>query len=126
MDMAGSIDYRSTEQRKRASRWRFFQIVFAAVYVGIVLDVVTTALGYRRAGSSYEQNPLGVNLIGHLGWLGMLVLLSAICIVCYHSVRLVYARMALGWSLAINGIMVLIAIFRWLAVVTAIIYLIQG
>ena len=113
------------EQGKRASRWRFFQIVFALVYVGIVLDIITTALGYLKSGSQYEQNPLGGSLIGNLGWPGLAVLMTFLCLVCYHSVRVVYARMSLRWTWLINGAMILIAAFRWLAVVTAIIYLLQ-
>lgn len=116
----------STEEwLKRQRRWRFFQIVFCFVYAGIVLDVITTALGYLKAGSKYEQNPLGGGLIAGLGWPGLLALLTVLCLVCYHSVRIVYARMSPRWSTLINSIMVLIAAFRWLAVVTAIIFLLQ-
>lgn len=110
-------------RRRRA--WRFFQVTFVFVYSGVVLDLATTALGYMRAGSNYEQNPLGGGLIGHLGWFGLLGLLTILCLICYHSVKVVYARMALRWSKLINTLMVLIASFRWLAVVTAIIYLLQ-
>jgi hypothetical protein len=113
------------ELRKRQARWRFFQIVFCLVYSGIVLDVLTTALGYLKSGSQYEQNPLGGSLIGDLGWPGLLALLTVLCLICYHSVRIVYSRMSLRWSVLINVMMVLIAIVRWLAVVTAIIYLLQ-
>ena len=40
----------------RQNRWRFFQIVFVFTYLGIICDVVTTALGSRVAGSyrTYE------------------------------------------------------------------------
>ena len=113
------------EMAKRQSRWRFFQSVFALVYVGIVLDIVTTALGYLKSGSHYEQNPLGGSLIGNLGWPGLAALMTLLCLICYHSVRVVYARMSLRWSWLINGAMILIAASRWLAVVTAIIYLLQ-
>ncbi len=113
------------EARKRQSRWRFFQVVFGVVYAGIVGDVVTTALGFVKSGSAYEQNPLGGNLIAGLGWPGLLALLTVICLICYHSVRLVYARMSLKWSIFINSVMVLLAAFRWLVVITAIMYLLQ-
>ncbi|HLJ69134.1 MAG TPA: hypothetical protein VKX16_17405 [Chloroflexota bacterium] len=109
----------------RDKRWKFFRIVFSAVYAGIVLDVITTAMGYAKAGAKYEQNPFGVSLIGHLGWIGMLLLLTALCLVCYHSVRVVYRRMSVRWSRLINGLMVALAAFRWLAVVTAVLYLLQ-
>ena len=111
------------ERRQRS--WRLFQIVFCFVYVGVVLDIVTTALGYMKAGNQYEQNPLGGGLISHIGWFGLLALLTLLCVVCYRSVRLVYARMSIRWSRLINGLMLLIAAFRWLAVVTAILYLLQ-
>jgi hypothetical protein len=120
---AGSVS--PEELAKRHSRWRFFQIVFALVYVGIVGDIVTTALGYLKSGSQYEQNPLGGSLIGNLGWPGLAVLMTLLCLVCYHSVRVVYARMSLRWTWLINGAMIFIAAFRWLAVITAVIYLLQ-
>jgi hypothetical protein len=113
------------ELEQRASRWKFFQIVFCFVYAGIVLDVLTTSLGYQKAGIAYEQNPLGGSLIGHLGWVGLLATLTILCLVCYTSVRLVYRRMSTRWSKLINILMVLLAAFRWLAVVTAVIYLLQ-
>jgi hypothetical protein len=114
------------ELQKRAARWRFFQIIFVVVYVGVVLDVITTALGYVKAGSQYEQNPLGGSLIGHLGWIGLLALLTVLCGIAYHSVRVVAWRMAPRWTKFINVVMVGIAAFRWLAVVTAVLYLLQA
>ena len=113
------------ELLRRAKRWRFFRVAFSVVYLGIVLDVITTAMGYAKAGSSYEQNPLGGSLIGGLGWIGMLALLTALCLICYHSVRVVFWRMSMRWSRLINGLMVALAAFRWLAVVTAVLYLLQ-
>jgi NADH:ubiquinone oxidoreductase subunit 6 (subunit J) len=120
---AGSMS--GEELAKRRYRWKLFQIVFLLVYVGIVLDIVTTALGYLKSGSQYEQNPLGGSLIGSLGWPGLAALMTLLCLICYHSVRVVYARMSLRWTWLINGAMILIAAFRWLAVVTAVIYLLQ-
>jgi hypothetical protein len=111
------------QRRQRA--WKLFQIVFCFVYAGVVMDILTTSLGYMKSGSQYEQNPLGGGLISHIGWFGLLALLTVLCLVCYHCVRLVYARMSLAWSRLINGLMVAIAAFRWLAVVTAVIYLLQ-
>lgn len=113
------------DPRKRNFRWRFFQIAFALTYIGIVLDIVTTALGYAKSGSSYEQNPFGGALIGNLGWIGMFVLLSLLCCICYVCVRAVYWRMSTVWSAIINTVIVLILLVRWLAVVTAVIYLLQ-
>jgi hypothetical protein len=115
----------SEELQKRAARWRFFQITFVVVYVGVVLDVITTALGYMKAGSQYEQNPLGGSLIGHLGWIGLLALLTLLCGIAYRSVRVVAWRMSPRWTRLINVVMVGIAAFRWLAVVTAVLYLLQ-
>src|SRR5579871_1283464 len=95
---AAIADMPAEELSKRAQRWRFFQITFAFVYSGVVLDVVTTALGYMKSGSSYEQNPLGGSLIGHLGWIGLLALLTVLCWVAYRSVRTVCWRMSAVWS----------------------------
>ncbi len=125
MGLVTTVGLPADELRRRESRWRFFQITFIVVYTGIVGDIVTTALGYLKSGSAYEQNPLGGGLIGSLGWPGLLALLTLLCIICYHSVRLVYARMSIRWSSLINVMMVLVAAFRWLAVVTAVIYLFQ-
>jgi hypothetical protein len=114
------------ELRKRRARWRFFQIAFAVTYLGVVLDVVTTALGFQKTGSGYEQNPLGSVLIGGLGWIGLFLLMSLLCAVCYVSFRTVYWRMSTRWSMILNIVLVLVAAFRWLAVVTAILYLLQA
>lgn len=113
------------EARDRQARWTFFRVVFVFVYAGVILDVVTTALGYRKSGATYEQNPLGGALIGHLGWLGLMFLLTVLCLVCYNSVRVVHRTLGRRWILFINGFLVLVAAFRWLAVVTAVLYLAQ-
>ncbi|MGH2443112.1 MAG: hypothetical protein ACRDFX_08115 [Chloroflexota bacterium] len=125
IEPAGTQGMSEGEFGKRQKRWRFFQVIFAVVYVGIILDVITTALGFVKTGSKYEQNPLGISLISDVGWPGLVVVLTVLCLICYHSVRVVYARMSTRWSVLINTIMVLVAAFRWLAVVTAIIYLLQ-
>lgn len=126
MAVAAGAAMPAEELRKRQARWRFFQIVFVVVYAGVILDIVTTALGYMKAGSAYEQNPLGGGLIGALGWPGLLALMTGLCLICYHSVRVVYGRLSLRWSVLINTLMILIAAFRWLAVVTAVLYLVQS
>ena len=113
------------ELRKRQSRWRFFRIAFVLMYTGVMLDIITTAIGFMKAGSSYEQNPLGGVLIGNVGWFGLAALMTVLCLVCYISFRTVYWKMALGWSALLNGVLVLIVAFRWLAVVTAIMYIMQ-
>jgi hypothetical protein len=113
------------EYRKRSKRFRFFQIVFALTYVGMVLDVITTAMGYARAGSSYEQNPLGGALIGNLGWVGLLAVLTAISIVAYVSCKIIQWNKGGAWARAVNIAFVILAAFRWLAVVTAVLYLLQ-
>lgn len=115
----------ANELSKRGARWRFFQVAFVFTYVGVVLDIATTALGFLKTGAGYEQNPLGTVLIGGLGWIGMFVLLTMLCAVCYLSFRTVYWRMSTRWSLALNIAIVLVAAFRWLAVVTAVLYLMQ-
>lgn len=113
------------EAPARARRLRFFQIVFVLTYVGIVMDVVTTALGFRKSGASYEQNPMGALLIGHLGWFGILGLLTAFSLVAYISCKVIQTSKGPGWARTVNVVFVLLAAFRWVAVVTAILYLLQ-
>jgi hypothetical protein len=113
------------DYRKRMRRWRFFQVLFAFTCLGILLDVVTTAIWFGRAGSGYEQNPLGKFMIDHLGWVGLGFVLMALCAICYLSVRTVYWRMSTVWSAILNVILLLIAAFRWLVVMAAIIALIH-
>jgi hypothetical protein len=110
---------------KRSKRFHFFQIVFIVTYVGIVLDVFTTALGYQKAGAGYEQNPLGLSLIGGLGWFWLLALLTAISLLAYVSCKVIQLYKGGAWGRAINIAFVVLALFRWLAVVTAVLYLLQ-
>lgn len=114
-----------TADPRRRARWRFFQGVFLLTYLGIVLDIVTTEMGFGRMGSGYEQNPLGGTLISGLGWIGLFVLMTVLCAVCYLSVRVVYARMSLKWSAVLNSIMVIVLLMRWVTVAAAVAYLIQ-
>jgi hypothetical protein len=113
------------ECEKRRFRWQFFRFFFGLTYIGIVLDVLTTALGVMKIGPQYEQNPLGGTLIGGLGWIGLLLLLTTLCLICYYSFRTVYWRMALGWSMFLNIVVVMIAATRWLAVVTAVVFILS-
>lgn len=114
---------RTADQQKRQHRWRLFQILFALTYAGIVMDVITTAIGTYTSKVPYEQNPLGLYLIDRLGWLGLLWLISAICIVCYASCRTVIWRLSTRWGVVFNVALGLLAAVRWLAVVTAILYI---
>lgn len=113
------------DERKRRFRWRFFQVAFFLTYLGIVMDIVTTAMGFGRMGSAYEQNPLGGTLIGGLGWVGLLALMTMLCAVCYVSFRVVYARLALKWSAILNSVVVIVLLMRWLTVAAAVLYLTQ-
>lgn len=121
---------RSSEQHgnvaedTRASRWHFFQLVFGLTYLGILLDIITSAIGFQQMGSSYEQNPLAKALILNIGWVGLTLLLTATCAVCYVSFRAVYARMNLRWTMVGNVLIVVVALMRWVVVSTAIIYLV--
>lgn len=110
---------------KRLARWRFFQGVFFFTYIGIVLDILTTSMGFDRLGPAYEQNPLGGTLIGAMGWVGLLLLMSALCVVCYVSFRVVFARMSLRWSRILNSIAVVVLLMRWVTVASAVAFLIQ-
>jgi hypothetical protein len=113
------------ELEKRARRFRAFQVIFVLAYTGIVLDVVTTALGYRQAGATYEQNPLGGLLIGELGWFGMLAVLTAMSLIAYVSCKIIQWSLGGSWARWLNIALAVIAAFRWIAVVTAVLYLIQ-
>jgi Na+-translocating ferredoxin:NAD+ oxidoreductase RnfD subunit len=115
------------ELEKRKKRWHSFQVVFGLAYLGIVLDIVTTALGVQKAGAAgaYEQNPLGSFLIGNAGWIGLFALLTAICAVFFVSFRAICWRMPVAWSTVLNTVLMLVTVFRWIAVVTAVLYLVQ-
>src|SRR5579859_7276175 len=84
------------EAKLRSHRWRFFQIVFVFTYLGIVLDVVTTAIGSQVAGSTraYEQNPLGRLFIGQVGWLGILAAMTTLMLIAYVSLRVAHRRVS--------------------------------
>jgi hypothetical protein len=113
------------DARKRVRRWHSFQVIFAFLYLGIVLDLITTAMGFARTGSSYEQNPLGGALIHNTGWIGLFVALSVLAGVFYFSSRVVCLKAARFWSTILTGLLALAALVRWTAVVTAILYLVQ-
>lgn len=108
---------------RRLRRWRWFQVIFAWAYAGVVLDIVTTALGVQKDGKAYEQNPLGSLLIGNAGWIGLFLLVSGLAAVCYFSTRLVCFRMSLRWTTVLAALLVVAGLVRWLAVVTAVLYL---
>jgi hypothetical protein len=110
---------------KREKHWRFFRIVFVLTYTGMVMDVATTALGFRKGGDSYEQNPLGGFLINNLGWFGLLALLTAISFVCYVSCRTVLWQKSMRWGTFLNSVFVVLSLLRWVAVVTAVLYLVE-
>ena len=116
------------EARVRASHWRFFQIIFLFTYAGILMDVATTALGSSAAGSvaSYEQNPIGGLLIARLGWAGLLASLTAMMLLAYASLRVAHERVSPGWIRFFNWALLLTAALRWLAVVTAIAYVVHA
>jgi hypothetical protein len=113
------------EAKLRSQRWRFFQIVFVFTYLGIILDVVTTAIGSHVAGSTraYEQNPIGGSLIGHLGWLGILAAMTVLMLVAYGCLRVAHRRVTPRWIRFFNWLMLVVGAIRWLAVVTALMYI---
>lgn len=116
--------YRNVAEDKRASRWHFFQLVFGLTYLGILLDIVTSWIGFQQMGSSYEQNPLAKALILNIGWAGLTLLLTATCAVCYVSFRAVYARMNLRWTVLGNVLIVIVALMRWVVAGTALIFIV--
>jgi hypothetical protein len=111
------------DSKKRRTRWHIFQALFVMTYLGIVLDIITTGIGYLKAGSGYEQNPFGSLLITNLGWTGLLAVMTLLCLVCYTSFRVVFARVSVRWLRAVNAFMFLLTGVRWLAVITALMYI---
>src|SRR5947209_1959047 len=113
------------EQRKRRARWHSFQVIFGLLYSGILLDIITTSMGFQKAGSGYEQNPLGGFLIGNLGWVGLAVVLSAFAGVLYLSCRVLFLQVSsrrTGW---LSGVLAAATFVRWVAVVTAVMFIVQ-
>ena len=123
MEAAPAPDDR--EVAKRRARWHSFQVIFALLCVGVVLDVITTAMGFSKAGSSYEQNPIGGFLIHTAGWFGLAAALAVLAGICYFSVRIVCFNAARRWSGVLTALVAVAALVRWTAVVTAIVYLVQ-
>jgi hypothetical protein len=121
---ASELDAR--DARRRLRRWHSFQVIFGFLYVGIVLDLITTAMGFARTGSSYEQNPVGGLLIHNAGWIGLFFALTALAAVFYFSSRVVCLRAARFWSTVLTALLALAALVRWTAVVTAVMYLVQS
>lgn len=113
------------EREKRAKSFRFFQIVFVLTYVGIVLDIVTTAMGVGKVGASYEQNPFGSVLIGSLGWFGLLAFMTVVSLVAYVSCKVLQWHGRPSWAKILNYTFLFLAALRWLAVLTAVAYLLQ-
>jgi hypothetical protein len=118
-------DRRLNELRKRTIRWRYGRIMIVLVYIGVLLDITTTDVAVHAVGMKFEQNPLAVDLINHIGWEGLYLLATGLCAVCYISVKAVYWRMALAWSLLLNVVLTIMLTVRVLAVVTTILYLVQ-
>lgn len=126
---AAGIDIITNERvrdvQKRAFRWRFGQILICLIYVGVLADISTTAVAVHRFGISYEQNPLAVGLINLIGWVGLYLLVTALCLVCYTSVKIVYWRMASPWSIVLNFVLMVMLTVRFLAVVTTVLYILN-
>ena len=128
LQFATATSARDAHTRLIAHRWRFFQYVFVFAYAGILMDVVTTAIGSQVAGSvgAYEQNPLGGSLIGHFGWLGITAALTALMLLLHASLRVSYRRVSPRWIRAFNWLLLGVGGFRWLAVVTALMYIVHA
>jgi hypothetical protein len=110
----------------RARRWRFFQRVFGITCVAISCDVVTTYLGFQRIGARFEQNGLALYIIQHAGWVGLVAFLSLVCYVCLRSFRLVYWRLSPKWSRGLNMLVAVVCVFRWIVVLSNVLWLLQG
>lgn len=105
--------------------WRWFQVIFACTYTGVLLDIVTTAMGFQRVGAAYEQNPLSSLLIRDVGWSGLVLIVTLVALVCYVSCRSVCLRLATRWAVTLNVLLALAGLVRWTAVATAVAYLME-
>ncbi len=109
----------------RRKRWRYFQWAFALTFLGIVVDFVTTYIGFQRVGSSFEQNGIALYLIHHIGWVGVAILLVLTCLACLRSFKLVYWNLGLKWSHWLNILITVVCVFRWIVGISDAIWLIN-
>lgn len=113
------------DEHRRRARWHSFKVVFSLAYAGIVLDIVTTAIGIAKVGPSYEKNPMTAALFNDLTWVGVLVLLSAFAALCYVSVRVVAFRMSPRVTAVLTGFLAIGALARWTCAATAVLFIMQ-
>lgn len=109
----------------RARRWRSFIILYCLTCAAVILDLITTYLGFQRIGSRFEQNGIALFLIQRIGWVGISGVLALTCYACLRSFKLVYWNLALKWSLWLNVVLALVCAFRWLVVVSDAAWLIR-
>jgi hypothetical protein len=109
----------------RSRRWRTFLLVFSLTCAAIILDLVTTYLGFQRVGPRFEQNGIALYLIKNVGWLGVTGILALACLVCLQSFKLVYWNLGIRWSLWLNLVLALVCSFRWLVVASDVAWLIR-
>lgn len=110
---------------RRLRRYHSFKVVFTLAYAGIVLDIVTTAINSARTGAGYEQNPLGSTLIHGVGYAGLFVMLTAFAALLFVSFRTVCLHASPRVSGFLTSLLALVTFIRWIAVVTAILYMVQ-
>lgn len=113
------------QAEQRQHRWHSFKVVFGLTFAGIVLDIVTTAIGIAKVGMSYEKDPLMAGLLSHLTWIGVLVLFAAFAGVCFVSVRAVCFRMSPTVTGILTVFLSLGAVARWLCAGTAVLFILQ-
>lgn len=110
---------------QRESRWHSFRVVFGLAYAGIVLDIVTTAIGIAKVGPGYERNPLTAALLHQIGWIGVLLMLTMVAALCYWSVRAVCFHMSPKVTSVLTGALGFGALARWTAAATAVLFIMQ-
>lgn len=106
-------------------RWNVFLCVFVLTSIAVVLDLVTTYLGFRRTGTRFEENAIALFLIQHIGWVGIGALTAAVCALCFSSFKRVYWNLSLHWSFWLNILAAIVCVFRWTVVVADIAWLIR-
>jgi hypothetical protein len=112
-------------QHQREARWHSFQVVFGLAYAGVVLVIVTTAIGIAKVGFSYERNPLTAVLIHDLTWVGVLIFLSAFAALCYVSVRIVCLHMSPKVTSVLTALLGVGALARWTVAAGAVLFIMQ-
>lgn len=121
METTSATSYSIDQLREK--RWHSFKVVFGLAYAGIVLDIVTTAIGIAQVGPSYERNPMTAALISDLTWVGVLAMLTAFAGLAYVSVKIVSRHMSPKVTAVLTGLLGVGALARWTVAAGAVLFI---